>query len=199
MMLIEETTIPGAALPLATFRAHLRMGTGFGTGSLQEDLLLGFLRGAVVAIEGRLSKALLTRTFTLTVTDWRRRDQFTFPIGPVRSVSAVTMIDGNGQENSLDESCYWLDQGGLDAVLRADQGAFPKIPTRGSARIRFVAGMAEDGDSLPADLKQAVMMLAAHYYEYRDDTSLGEGCMPFGVTSLIQRYLPLRLGVGADL
>ena len=39
-------------------------------------------------------------------------------------------------------------------------------------------------------------MLAAHYYEYRNDTGLSDSCMPFGVTSLIQRYRPLRIGTG---
>jgi uncharacterized phiE125 gp8 family phage protein len=40
-------------------------------------------------------------------------------------------------------------------------------------------------------------MLAAHFYEYRHETALGSGCMPFGVTSLIERYRPLRLSLGA--
>ena len=40
-------------------------------------------------------------------------------------------------------------------------------------------------------------MLAAHYYEYRHETRLGDGCMPFGVSSLIERYRPLRIGLGA--
>ena len=41
------------------------------------------------------------------------------------------------------------------------------------------------------------MLLASHYYEYRDETALSQGCMPFGVTSLIARYRPIRLGLGA--
>ena len=41
------------------------------------------------------------------------------------------------------------------------------------------------------------MLLAAHYYEYRDTTALGEGCMPFGVSSLIQRYRVSRITLGA--
>ena len=56
--------------------------------------------------------------------------------------------------------------------------------------------MAADWGGLPDDLAQAVMLLAAHYYEYRDDTALGEGCMPFGVSSLIERYRRVRLGFG---
>jgi uncharacterized phiE125 gp8 family phage protein len=46
-------------------------------------------------------------------------------------------------------------------------------------------------------MSQAVLMLAAHYHEYRYDTALDGGCMPFGVTALIERYRPLRLGGAA--
>ena len=38
------------------------------------------------------------------------------------------------------------------------------------------------------------MLLASHYYEFRHETTLSEGCMPFGVTSLIERYRVMRLG-----
>jgi uncharacterized phiE125 gp8 family phage protein len=43
---------------------------------------------------------------------------------------------------------------------------------------------------------QAALMLAAHYYDNRHDTALGPGCMPFGVTALLERYRPLRLSAG---
>ena len=39
-----------------------------------------------------------------------------------------------------------------------------------------------------------VVLLAAHYHEYRDETALAQGFMPFGVSSLIARYQPMRIG-----
>ena len=62
--------------------------------------------------------------------------------------------------------------------------------------VKFRAGFGEAWDEVPSDLAQAVLLLAAHYYEYRHETALGEGCMPFGVTSLLQGYKPLRVGFG---
>ena len=52
-------------------------------------------------------------------------------------------------------------------------------------------------DFTSLNLAQAVLLLAAHYYDYRAETALGQGCMPFGVTSLIARYRPLRVGFGS--
>ena len=75
-------------------------------------------------------------------------------------------------------------------------GLLPSIPQNGSARITFTAGYGPAWSDLPADLAQAVLMLAAHYYEYRAEVALSGGCMPFGVTALIERYRPLRLSGG---
>ena len=72
----------------------------------------------------------------------------------------------------------------------------PTIPTRGSVRVRFLAGYGPDWSDLPADLAQAVMMLGAHYYEYRHETGLSGRCMPFGVTSLLERYRTVRVFAG---
>lgn len=67
---------------------------------------------------------------------------------------------------------------------------------RWSAVVYFEAGYGADWASIPADLAQAVLLLAAHYYEYRNETSLSDGCMPFGVSSLIERYKVMRLYAG---
>ena len=66
----------------------------------------------------------------------------------------------------------------------------------GNVVIEFDAGFGATCQDVPSDLQQAVFLLAAHYYEYRQETGLGEGCMPFGVTSLIERYKIMRLGAG---
>ena len=57
MMLIEETAVPLAALPLAEFKAHLRLGTGFADDDIQDPVLESFLRAAMAAIEARTGKA----------------------------------------------------------------------------------------------------------------------------------------------
>ena len=76
-------------------------------------------------------------------------------------------------------------------------GSLPSVPTGGAVEIRFDAGFGAGFADLPADLGQAVLLLAAHYYEYRDETALGQGCMPFGVSSLLARFRPMRLGARA--
>ncbi|MGB0439874.1 MAG: head-tail connector protein [Paracoccaceae bacterium] len=196
MMLIEQTQVPDAALPVAELEAHLRLSSGFGTGVSQEALLMSFLRAALAAIEGWTDKVLIARGFTYTVRSWRQARSQPLPVAPIRAVSAVQMVTPAGAEAAMTAEWY-LQADMVRPVLSAPHGAFDAIPTGGMAQIHFTAGFGPTFGDVPADLRQAVLLLAAHYYEYRDETALSEGCMPFGVTALLARYRKMRLGMGA--
>ena len=67
MNLVETGNISVASLPLVEFRAHLRLGTGFGEDSLQDGVLEGFLRAAIAGIEAQIGKVLIARDFVQTI------------------------------------------------------------------------------------------------------------------------------------
>lgn len=196
MMLIEEGTVPDADLPLVAFKEHLRLGTGFGEENLQDSVLRGFLRAAMAAVEARTSKILLARDFSLTLGAWRNAAAQPLPVAPVQSILSMVLVDRFGGETSVAPAQFRLEQDSQKPRIRPIGQSLATIPLLGSVRVLFRAGMAPAWEGLPADLAQAVLLLAAHYYEYRDETSLSDGCMPFGVSSLIERYRPLRLYVG---
>lgn len=198
MRLIETSQLADAALPLAPFRAHLRMGTGFGNDSLQDEVLLAFLRASLAAVEARTAKILLARSFQWEVEVWgAARDATMLPVAPVSTVSSVALVARTGAETVVDPATYRLVPDAQAPKLAAVGGSLPVIPSGGVARVILTAGLVADWEALPADLRQAVLMLATHYYEYREDRGLDGGCMPFGVTSLLSRYRPLRLRFGA--
>jgi len=199
MILIEETTIPDTALPMDQFKAHLRLGTGFGDETLQDSVLNGFLRAAIAAIEARTGKVLISRDFTWVLSFWRDRTGQGLPVAPVGAVNAVTLKDAAGNETLVDPASYRLEADSQRPKLRPVSGMLTKVATGGEVRIGFNAGMSPDWGGLPGDLVQAVLMLGAHYYEYRSETTLSDGCMPFGVSSLIQRYRVARILLGAGL
>ncbi len=196
MMLIEETAIADAALPVDQFKAHLRLGTGFAEDNVQDEVLKSFLRAAIAAIEARTGKVLIERDFSWGLNGWRDGAGEVLPVAPVGVISAVTLTDAAGVETVMEAAAYRLERYGQGPRLRPAGSCLPSIQTGGSVKIVFTAGMAADWGGLPADLGQAVLLLAAHYYEYRDETALGAGCMPFGVTSLVQRYRTVRFGAG---
>ncbi|MEO0390415.1 MAG: head-tail connector protein [Pseudomonadota bacterium] len=196
MMLIEETPVPNAALPLDAFKAHLRLGTGFGTEALQDEVLEGYLRAAIAAVEARTGKVLISRDYSWSEVAWRDAAGAPFPVAPVQSITQVDLVARDGTRTELPASIYWLERDGIRPRLRPVGAQLPAIPPQGTAVVQFVAGYGAAWTDLPADLRQAVLLLAAHYYEYRDETSLGDGCMPFGVSSLIERYKVVRIGAG---
>lgn len=196
-MLVEETAVPYAALPLAKFKSHLRLGTGFTEGSLQDEVLESFLRAAIAAIEARTGKILIEREFSWSLTAWRDQLGQALPVAPVNSILSVVTIDRQDVEEIIDPALYRLERDSQRPRIRPNATLLPTIPTSGSVQLNFEAGFSADWDGLSADLGQAVLMLAAHYYEYRHETGLGDGCMPFGVTALIERYRTVRIFAGA--
>ena len=196
MMLVEVTPVASGALPVAGFKEHLRLGSGFTDEGLQDNLLEGFLRAALATVEGRIGKALLRRDFVLTLGAWRGGDRQALPLAPVSAVAGVVLVDALGAETAVPGAAWRLYPDMQRPLLVAMSGALPPVPRHGFVRITFSAGFGPFWSDLPPDLAQAVMMLAAHYYEYRQDVNLGAGCMPFGVTALIERYRQPRLTMG---
>ncbi|MEL6435120.1 MAG: hypothetical protein AAFQ28_15125, partial [Pseudomonadota bacterium] len=86
MMLIEETAVPQAALPVDEFKSHLRLGTGFSDGDVQDVLLESYLRAAIAAVEARTGKILIVRSFSWTLTRWREPDVQSLPVAPVSEI-----------------------------------------------------------------------------------------------------------------
>lgn len=196
-MLIEEAKVPDEVLPLAAFKAHLRLGTGFAENDLQEPVLKSFLRAAIATVEARTNKALLERDFSWSVTRWREAGSEALPIGPVQSITSIEIVDFEGAIQTVPPEHYSLQEAAQRPRVIARGAGFGSIRHGARAILRFRAGFAPVWDDLPDDLAQAVFLLAAHYYEYRDETSLARGCMPFGVQTLIERYRPMRLFTGA--
>lgn len=196
MMLIEETSVPDTALPVDAFKAHLRLGTGFSDGAVQDAVLTSFLRAAMAAIEARTGKILLTRQFSWTLTAWRDPSRQALPIAPVTDLVELVFVDGAGAETVIDPASYRLERDHQRPELVPVSGCLPAIAAGFEADVTFNAGFAAAFDDLPSDLAQAVLLLAAHYYEHRSDTAMQGGAMPYGVAVLIERYKSIRLVAG---
>ena len=198
-MLIEETSVADAALPVDAFKAHLQMGSGFGQDDLQNEVLQSFLRAALASIEARTNKALLTRGFVWTLTHWRSTTAQSLPVAPVSAITRMAIITQDGSQIEVNPAIYWLEKDPHHPRLRPTASCLPTVPQGTEIQIEFQAGYGAEWDDIPKDMQQAVLMLAAHFYEYRHDTALSDGCMPFGVTSLIERFRTMRLGsMGLD-
>lgn len=193
MILSEETTVPTAALPVAEFRDHLRLGTGFADVGAGDAALEAYLRAALAAIEGRTAKALLERDFLLTLEAWRADDAQPLPVAPVSALGEVRLRDVAGSLVTVDPARYRLVRDMSRPRLEGVGGSLPSVPVSGSVEIGFMAGFGAAWNDLPVDLAQAVFLLAAQYYELRHEGMGQAQAIPFGVMALIERWRTVRM------
>ncbi len=196
MTLTEVTPVPVSALPVAVLRDHLRMGGGFADDAVQDPLLEAYLRAALAAIEGRIGKALIARTFLWTLARWRDGLREAFPVAPVSAVTSVTVKDRAGAATVVPGTAWLLLRDGMRPELAANGGSLPPVPDLGVAEVVFTGGFGAWAQ-VPVDLAQAAFLLAAHYHENRHATGeIGAG-IPFGVMALIERWRVVRISGGA--
>tara|TARA_R110002096_G_scaffold139147_6_gene293321 strand:- start:805 stop:1401 length:597 start_codon:yes stop_codon:yes gene_type:complete len=193
MILTEITSIPSGALPFYNFKNHLRMGTGFAEADLQDPLLEAYLRAAIATIEGKLGLAIIERSFSWNLTTWHHGDHQNFPIRPVKAITSVTCLDRFDVPYAVDSGAYVLIQDSLVPAIKAVGGWLPRIPTDGTIEIEFLAGYGANWDDVPADLAQAVLLLASYFYENRIGAPLASGILPVAVSGLIEPYRVVRV------
>ena len=197
MMLIEETPPAAEALPVAALRAHLRLAQGFEgpEDAAETAALAGFLRAAIATIEGRTGKVLLKRRFRMQLDDWRDRLGQSLPLAPVHSVERIEIDDGNGIVTALPVEGWRLVPDVQRPMILPTGVILPHVPRRGSVTVTFLAGFGDVWAQVPADLAQAVILLAARYYDDRSQDK-GSHAMPFGVSALIEKWRAVRTLAG---
>lgn len=197
MRLEEVGAVPGAALPVAALADHLRLGTAFEGAPLQAALLESHLRAALAAVEGRTAKALIRRRFRLMLAAWRGDGAQALPLAPVSAPVEVALIGADGARVVLEQDRFRLEADTHRPKLVALGGALPVIGTGGAVEILFDAGFGAAWADVPPDLAQAVMLLAAEYYEARHDAGDGPAGLPRAVQALLERWRIVRvLGAG---
>jgi uncharacterized phiE125 gp8 family phage protein len=78
----------------------------------------------------------------------------------------------------------------IDANLRA-RPVLVRVETSGDVRVDFTAGFGATPEDIPTPLRQGVLLLLAHLYEFRN--SDGPPGFPMMVDALIQPYRGIRL------
>ena len=187
-MLTELAPAPATALPLAALRDHLRLGTGFADDAVQDPVLEAAARAALAAVEARTGRRLLSRGFALRAGAWRG-GTLALP-GDATALVAFEIEDADGlRVDALDRVRLVLADGRATVAPRG--AGLPRIPRGGAAVLGLTAGMGP-WEALPGDLRQAVLMLAASYYEDRGARS--EEAFPAVVAGLLAPWRMLRIG-----
>lgn len=182
---------PPAAEPLtvAAAKAHLRV-THDG-----EDALIGdLLRAAREEVERQTGLALIAQGWRLVLDDWPADGLVTLGRHPVRAVEAVTVYDDAGEPAVVPATSYRVD-----ALSRPARVLVTERMAVGSAlngiEIDFSAGYGEAGTDVPDGLKRAMLLLVAHWFEFRGalPPDMQPASFPAGFDRLLAPFRQRRL------
>jgi len=191
-MALVITAAPAAEpISVAEAKAHLRIDAD------DEDALIASL---IVAgrtlIERNLGLALVTQGWSYFLDHWPERGCISLPLTPVQAVSAVTVYDEDGGASVLDASSYAVDVLSAPARLTLTS-ATPSVGTRlfNAFEVAFTAGYGDAASDVPQPVRQAVLLLVAHWFEHREPVEFGAGPqqVPAIVAGLLQPYRRVRL------
>lgn len=160
----------------------------------EDDLIAGLIRAAREEVERATGLAMIDQQWRLAADCIPASGLLQLRRGPVREILAVTIYGSEGEASLVDPADYQLDPLSNPARLH-----FSRLPERlramNGVEVDFTAGFGEAGTDVPDLLKRAVLMLVAHWFEFR--ASFGAASQPVshpdGYRRLISAYLPRRL------
>ena len=175
---------------LADAKQHMRV-DGAADDVLIEDLIAA-ARRYLDGRHGRLGRALITQTWTLTLATWPRVIELDFP--PVQAVGSIEYVDPAGTTQTLDPAKYRVR--GLNAtepatVRRAPDAEWPDVADDPEAiTVTFTAGYGDNPADVPEPIRHALKLLIADWYDKREASMAVNGLseIPTGVEDIVTQY-----------
>lgn len=175
----------------------------------QDAYLQMKLDAAQAYVEDETGRALVTSTWEVGLGDWPTKAFLEIPMGNLQSVEWIRYADKGGVVRTVNPSVYKLariyipsdppalGQGTADSgpgrIYLASGASWPseELDAGEPIVIRVVCGW-DGAASVPAPIKQAILMLASHWCRNRDAVATAGTFIPhemeLGFTRLISRY-----------
>jgi uncharacterized phiE125 gp8 family phage protein len=181
MTLIRTVAPAVEPVTLAEAKAHLRLDH-----ASEDELLTGLIRAAREEVERATGLALIDQNWRLVLDAWPVNGAATIALHPVTAVTSVTAYGTGGEASLVDAATYQVDTVSRPARIHFDE--VPKVlRAMNGIEIDFSAGFGEAGTDVPDLLRRAVLLLVAHWYEFR--TSFGPYDQPVGYPAGYERLI----------
>lgn len=174
---------------LVEAKAHLRLSHD------SEDVLVsGLIRAARDEVEKTAGLALIDQSWRLALDRWPRHGTALIAKHPVKQILSVTAYGPDGEASLIDPAAYQLDRLSRPARLHFSAEQAPLRAMNG-IEIDFAAGFGESGPDVPDLLKRAMLVVVAHWFEFRAAFGPGEQpvSFPAGYERMIAGYRARRL------
>ena len=180
---LQRVTPPSQIVTVDEVKEQSRVDT-----NAEDTLISRYISAAVDMVEGPHGIGVL-----LGSQEWeyfldRFEHVIRIPLFPVQSVDEVRYVDEGGTEQTLATDQYRVDTVSNPARITTEYNvSWPVTRSRelNAVTVKFTGGY----DSVPESLRQAVILLVAHWYDFRNpvvDSSVNE--VPMAVESILARY-----------
>ena len=142
--------------------------------SADNNTVTALIAAARKMAESYTNRVFITQTWKLFLDGAPCKSSLELPKAPLQSVTHIKSYDDSDAATTLDASNYFVDAMSRPGriVLRSS-GSWP-TPERvaNGFEAQFICGYGADADSVPAEIKQAILLIIAHLYEHRGDANV---------------------------
>jgi uncharacterized phiE125 gp8 family phage protein len=188
MPLILTSGPAAEPVTLAEAKAHLRV-----DGTAEDTLIASLIVTSRLHVEAAAGLALITQGWSWYIDAWPPGHVLKLPLRPVQSIAAVRLYDEAAAATTVDPATYFLDGAAAPPRL-VRHGALPwPRPGRivNGIEIAFTAGYGTTAADVPPPIRQAILLLVAHWHEHR--SPLEEGAHPAPLPDMVSELLaPFR-------
>jgi len=184
---IEQSIAPTIEpVSIADMKDHARVET-----AADDTLIAYYVRAARQIIEEWSGRQLITATWKLYL-DAFPAQEILVPRPPLQSVSSISYVDTNGDDQPWDSNSYRVDTKSEPGRITEAYGESWPSPRNvaNAVTVTCAAGYGDNRHDVPGPIRQALMLFVGHLYEHRESVTT-EGVpreMPFTVRALIGPY-----------
>lgn len=173
--LLQSMTPPGSEpVTLTEAKLYLRVDN-----TNDDTLIADLITAARVFAEGWLRRSLISQAWKIAF-DCGIPDSVWLPMGPVTSVSSVTVFNKDNSSQAADSSTYWLNAAQNALMLNSVLIGF-------RVEIIYAAGYGSSESDVPRPIKQGMLSHIAAMYDSRGED--GDAALPEQAAAL---YMPFR-------
>jgi uncharacterized phiE125 gp8 family phage protein len=191
MALVLTSDPTSEPVTVAEAKAHLRVDA-----ANEDTLIASLILTSRLHVETALGLALLTQSWQLLLDRWPPEKDLQLPLRPLQSIDAVRVFPAEGAATVIDPSDYLADTASVPPRLIRTGVIWPQPgKAANGVEIDFTAGYGASAADVPAPIRQALLLLIAHWYERREPIEVGspETIVPAVVSDLLEPYRMKRL------
>ena len=159
----------------------------------EDGLITTLISAARLHIEGVTGRALLAQSWRVVLDAWPDTRTVRLPVGPFISLTEISAYDQGGGVHPIGLAQFFAEPDRF--LLPVSVAGMPSLRERQGLEVDYVAGYGTEPAEVPADIRQALLVLVAYWFEHRDAVIVaGSGTVvPTGFDSLVSRHRAVRL------